>query len=55
MRLIRTTSTDPELVYFADEQRIPQYAILSHVWEEEEVTFQHMQDPHSIKDMKGWS
>ncbi|KAF9065404.1 heterokaryon incompatibility protein-domain-containing protein, partial [Rhodocollybia butyracea] len=55
MRLIRTSSTDPELVYFADEHQIPSYAILSHVWEEEEVTFQHMQDPSSIKKMKGWS
>ncbi|KAF9056943.1 heterokaryon incompatibility protein-domain-containing protein [Rhodocollybia butyracea] len=55
MRLIRTTGTDPELVYFADEKRIPQYVILSHVWEEEEVTFQHMQGPSKNKDMRGWS
>ncbi|KAF9062738.1 heterokaryon incompatibility protein-domain-containing protein [Rhodocollybia butyracea] len=55
MRFIQTTSTDPELVYFADEQRIPEYAILSHVWEEEEVTFQDMQDSLKREKMKGWS
>ncbi|KAF9066753.1 heterokaryon incompatibility protein-domain-containing protein, partial [Rhodocollybia butyracea] len=54
MRLIQTTSPEPELVYFGDEQ-IPKYAILSHVWGEEEVTFQHMQDPSNRKEMKGWS
>ncbi|KAF9070465.1 hypothetical protein BDP27DRAFT_1510304 [Rhodocollybia butyracea] len=43
MRLIRTTSEEPELHSFPEEQ-IPEYAILSHVWEEEEVSFQHMQD-----------
>ncbi|KAF9049411.1 heterokaryon incompatibility protein-domain-containing protein [Rhodocollybia butyracea] len=56
MRLIRTTSEEPELVSFSEEE-IPDYAILSHVWEEEEVSFQHMQDPSSInlKNKKGWS
>jgi hypothetical protein len=55
MRLIRTTSKEPELVYFSDEEQIPGYAILSHVWEEEEVTFQDMQDSSKRKAMKGWS
>ncbi|KAF9075573.1 heterokaryon incompatibility protein-domain-containing protein [Rhodocollybia butyracea] len=55
MRLIRTTDKDPELVYFASEVQVPKYAILSHVWEEEEVSFQDMQDPTKRKDMKGWS
>ncbi|KAF9060473.1 heterokaryon incompatibility protein-domain-containing protein, partial [Rhodocollybia butyracea] len=55
MRLLRTTGTDPELVYFADEKKIPRYAILSHVWGDEEVTFQDMQDPSKRKSMKGWS
>ncbi|KAF9078384.1 heterokaryon incompatibility protein-domain-containing protein [Rhodocollybia butyracea] len=32
-----------------------QYAILSHVWGAEEVTFQDLQDPLKRKDMKGWS
>ncbi|KAF9067903.1 hypothetical protein BDP27DRAFT_1448743 [Rhodocollybia butyracea] len=54
MRLIQTTGTDPE-IFFADEQQIPPYAIISHVWEEEEVTFQDMQDPSKRKNMKGWS
>ncbi|KAF9049408.1 heterokaryon incompatibility protein-domain-containing protein, partial [Rhodocollybia butyracea] len=59
MRLIRTTSEEPELASFPEEE-IPDYAILSHVWEEEEVSFQHMQDssgPPSInlKNKKGWS
>ncbi|KAF9074304.1 heterokaryon incompatibility protein-domain-containing protein [Rhodocollybia butyracea] len=47
MRLLRTTSTDPELVYVANENKTPKYAILLHVWGDKEVTFQ--------KDMKGWS
>ncbi|KAF9017160.1 heterokaryon incompatibility protein-domain-containing protein [Rhodocollybia butyracea] len=54
MRLIQTTGTDPE-IFFADEQQIPPYAIISHVWEEEEVMFQDMQDPFKRKNMKGWS
>ncbi|KAF9064167.1 heterokaryon incompatibility protein-domain-containing protein [Rhodocollybia butyracea] len=55
MRLLRTTGTDPELIYFANEQKIPKYAILSHVWGDEEVTFQDMQDLSKRKGMKGWS
>ncbi|KAF9071573.1 hypothetical protein BDP27DRAFT_511727 [Rhodocollybia butyracea] len=55
MRLLRTTSRDPELVYYADEQGIPLYAILSHPWEEEEVTFQYIHDLSTAKNMKGYS
>ncbi|KAF9071576.1 hypothetical protein BDP27DRAFT_1361734 [Rhodocollybia butyracea] len=53
--LLRITSTDPELVYYADEQGIPPYAILSHTWEEEEVTFQYIHDLSTAKNMKGYS
>ncbi|KAF9064471.1 heterokaryon incompatibility protein-domain-containing protein [Rhodocollybia butyracea] len=54
MRLLRTTGTDPELIY-VDEKKQPRYAILSHVWGDEEVTFQDMQDSLKRKGMKGWS
>ncbi|KAF9064156.1 heterokaryon incompatibility protein-domain-containing protein [Rhodocollybia butyracea] len=55
MRLLRTTGTDPELIYIANENlKLPKYAILSHVWGDEEVTFQDMQDPLKRKGMKGW-
>ncbi|KAF9016678.1 heterokaryon incompatibility protein-domain-containing protein [Rhodocollybia butyracea] len=47
---------DPNLIYFASEAQIPEYAILSHIWEEEEVTFQDMQDLSKRKGtVKGWS
>ncbi|KAF9071908.1 heterokaryon incompatibility protein-domain-containing protein [Rhodocollybia butyracea] len=56
MRLLDiTTPNEPKLVYFADGQKIPRYAILSHVWGYEEVTFQQMQNPSSIKDLRGYS
>ncbi|KAF9071603.1 heterokaryon incompatibility protein-domain-containing protein [Rhodocollybia butyracea] len=56
MRLLDImTGNEPKLVYFADGQKIPRYAILSHVWEDEEVSFQQMQDPSSMKDMRGFS
>ncbi|KAF9064464.1 heterokaryon incompatibility protein-domain-containing protein, partial [Rhodocollybia butyracea] len=54
MRLLRTLGTDPELVY-VDERKRPKYAILSHVWGDEEVTFQDMQDSLKRKGKKGWS
>ncbi|CAM6000362.1 unnamed protein product, partial [Sphagnum balticum] len=43
MRLIYTESLD--VVQFSDAD-IPRYAILSHTWEEEEVTLQDMQGVH---------
>jgi hypothetical protein len=56
MRLLDiTTPNEPKLVYFADGETMPRYAILSHVWEDVEVSFQHMQDPYSIMDIKGHS
>ncbi|RTE68256.1 hypothetical protein BHE90_017367, partial [Fusarium euwallaceae] len=41
-----------ELEYFADN--VPRYAILSHTWEEEEVTFQDMEQGRA-KDKKGYT
>jgi len=43
MRLLHTESLD--VVQFSDAD-IPRYAILSHTWEEEEVTLQDMQGVH---------
>ncbi|KAF9062739.1 heterokaryon incompatibility protein-domain-containing protein [Rhodocollybia butyracea] len=47
-------TSDPELVSLVNEGKL-EYVILSHVWEEEEVTFHDRQDPSKRKDMKGWS
>ncbi|KAI1320647.1 heterokaryon incompatibility protein-domain-containing protein [Xylariaceae sp. FL0255] len=35
--------------------RIPPYAILSHTWEREEVTFRHMQDKQAASQMQGFA
>jgi hypothetical protein len=51
MRLLNTTSL--ELVEFFGDQ-VPPYAILSHTWEDEEVSFQHIQDP-AWKGLKGFA
>ncbi|KIN07159.1 hypothetical protein OIDMADRAFT_64423, partial [Oidiodendron maius Zn] len=51
MRLLNTTSL--ELVEFFGEQ-VPQYAILSHTWEDEEVSFQYIQDP-ACKGLRGFT
>ncbi|KAF5320033.1 hypothetical protein D9758_017725 [Tetrapyrgos nigripes] len=40
MRLLDTTTL--QLAYFAKEDETPPYAILSHTWGEEEVTFQDL-------------
>jgi heterokaryon incompatibility protein (HET) len=40
MRLLNTKTI--KLVTFNDERRIPEYAILSHTWGDEEVTFQDL-------------
>ncbi|KAF5344910.1 hypothetical protein D9758_011538 [Tetrapyrgos nigripes] len=42
-----------ELVEFVRD--IPPYAILSHTWEDEEVTFQDMQDVETAKKRKGYA
>ncbi|KAK3334095.1 HET-domain-containing protein [Cercophora scortea] len=54
MRLINTKTY--ELKEFMGSN-IPRYAVLSHTWEEEEVTFQHFtQLPHDeVTKMKGYS
>lgn len=35
-------------------QDIPEYAILSHTWREEEVLFQDIKDNAEVKQMKGY-
>jgi hypothetical protein len=47
MRLINTTTE--KLEEFDDLKKIPQYAILSHRWEDEEVTYQEYQEFTSLK------
>lgn len=51
MRLMHTTTFELH-EYF--EKQIPIYAILSHRWEEAEVTFQDLRDGRGPR-MKGWS
>jgi hypothetical protein len=55
MRLISTH--DLELHDFLDDENAPPYAILSHTWEKEEVTFQDMRDRHvrpEVQSMVGY-
>ncbi len=49
MRLLNTGTKDPELREFISDEDIPQYAILSHTWEDEEVKYEEMADPSSRK------
>lgn len=53
MRLIN--SATEKLASFESEGSIPVYAILSHRWEDDEVTFQEVdsQDP-AVKEKKGY-
>ncbi|KAK6843698.1 hypothetical protein PG987_004558 [Apiospora arundinis] len=51
MWLIDTKSL--ELVFKTDPSQV-RYAILSHTWEDEEVSFQEFQEPHLSKHKKGW-
>ncbi|GKT52583.1 velvet complex subunit B [Colletotrichum spaethianum] len=51
MRLLHTARL--EIVYFAAD--IPPYAILSHTWEDEEVTFQDVQSSETAKQMRGYA
>lgn len=54
MRLLSTLSPYPILEFFGD--LTPDYAILSHRWESEEVTFQDMQTrTERLYLKKGWS
>jgi hypothetical protein len=50
MRLLNTTSL--ELFEFFGDQ-VPPYAILSHTWEDEEVSFRYIQDP-ACKKLRGF-
>ena len=51
MRLINTGTLVLE-EYFGDQ--IPKYAILSHTWGDEEVTYQDWQDSHRRSAKKGF-
>jgi hypothetical protein len=51
MRLINSTTL--ELEEFIGDQT-PLYAILSHTWGEEEITFQDFQQPHRGKQKKAF-
>ncbi|KAI1111090.1 heterokaryon incompatibility protein-domain-containing protein [Nemania sp. NC0429] len=56
MRLINTTSLElKEFLGDPTNPRFPRYAILSHTWEEEEVTFQDIQDLDVAKKKAGFS
>ncbi|KAF7585326.1 hypothetical protein BBP40_011236 [Aspergillus hancockii] len=44
MRLLKASTTEPELVDFPPD-RVPPYAILSHTWGQDEVTFADLQQP----------
>jgi Heterokaryon incompatibility protein (HET) len=53
MRLLNTSSL--KLEFFADEDRIPPYAILSHTWSDGEVTYQEMEGSHeALKERNGF-
>jgi hypothetical protein len=55
MRLLKTTGESLELKKFFSKS-IPPYAILSHTWGDEEVTFQEMQNlDNSIPSRKGYA
>ncbi|KAF2452695.1 heterokaryon incompatibility protein-domain-containing protein [Lineolata rhizophorae] len=51
MRLINTTSLEMEV--FPGRSK-PQYAIVSHTWGAEEVTFDDFQDLDRARSMRGW-
>jgi len=54
MRLLCTKNV-PELKEFiGDTSSIPRYAILSHTWEDEEVSLQQMNDPATCAQKKGF-
>ncbi|OBZ69507.1 hypothetical protein A0H81_10553 [Grifola frondosa] len=53
MRLLHTK--DITLREFSDADHAPPYAILSHVWREQEVLFTHMQNPEEAQKRLGFS
>lgn len=50
MRLLNAITL--QLTEFVDN--VPQYAILSHTWEEEEVVFSDLTDPDQASQKKGF-
>jgi hypothetical protein len=52
MRLLNTSTLELHEFY---GEAIPSYAILSHRWETEEVTFEDLQAGKSVDLMKGFS
>jgi len=50
MRLLNTKTFRPEEFYVD----IPPYAILSHTWEDEEITFNDIQNLEVAKCKAGW-
>ncbi|TLS27234.1 hypothetical protein PpBr36_05504 [Pyricularia pennisetigena] len=53
MWLINTKTL--QLEQFDDPNTVPRYAILSHTWENDEVSFQDIQNIHRAKQKKGFS
>jgi hypothetical protein len=51
MRLINADTYELEEFF---DNRIPPYGILSHTWEDEEVTFRDIQDIEGAKKIKGF-
>ncbi|KAM5353583.1 hypothetical protein ACJ41O_000233 [Fusarium nematophilum] len=55
MRLLNVVSLELESFFADPGEDMPPYAILSHVWTDEEVTFQEVNGDHSLlKGRKGW-
>jgi Heterokaryon incompatibility protein (HET) len=51
MRLVNTETL--KLEYFVNQDSLPEYAILSHTWGEEEVTYQELTEG-TASLLKGW-
>ena len=54
MRLLNTRGHSPRLEEFVGEHSFPRYAILSHTWEDEEVSLQELSDPARCSNKKGF-
>ncbi|KAK1831661.1 vegetative incompatibility protein HET-E-1 [Podospora conica] len=53
MRLLQTRNA-PETTEFVDERAFPRYAILSHTWGEEEVSFKQLASPTQCVAQRGY-
>ena len=51
MRLLNVGTL--KLEYFADHRAVPEYAIFSHTWADEEVSFRDLVEDRA-RDLKGW-